>query len=134
MGFYRRMLFAYILNLANCCFAPLSLCVISIGKESSLRHEFEKEITKMQQNEEAKSREYERRICLLEEECATAEERHRNAEVEVNSCKQQLRVELEARAMAEKEVDRLTRLLDDQVSRTKTALQSLLLQTGFYSS
>jgi hypothetical protein len=88
----------------------------------------------MQQNEEARSREYERRICLLEEECATAKERRRHAEVDVNSCKQQLRVELEARALAEKEAERLTRLLDDQVSRTKTALQSLLLQTGLYSS
>lgn len=88
----------------------------------------------MQQEEEKKSRDLERRMRCLEEECATADQRRSRTEVEVNSCKQELIVESNARLMAEEEVKRLTRLLDDQVSRTKAAVQGLLLQTGIYSS
>jgi hypothetical protein len=84
----------------------------------------------MQQEEENKSRDLERRMRRLEEECATSDQRRSRAEDEVNSFKKQLIDESNARRMAEEDVKRLTRLLDDQVSRTKTAVQSLLLQAG----
>ncbi len=88
----------------------------------------------MQQHEEDKIRDLERQMRRLKEECTTADKRRLCTEVELNSFKQQLIVESNARLMAEEEVKRLTRLLDDQVSRTKTAVQGVLLQTGMYSS
>jgi len=45
----------------------------------------------MQQHEEDKTRDLERRMRRLEEECTTADQRHLHTEVELNSFKQQCR-------------------------------------------
>ena len=99
-----------------------------------MRREFEQEIARMQKGEDLRIRDMDKRIQLLEAERTDADERRMRAERAVNSMEQTLVEEREARSRAEQDAKRLAHLLDEQVTRTKSAVQGLLLQTGLSTS
>ena len=84
----------------------------------------------MQQKEELRIRDYDKRIQILEADRSNADEWRLQAERVVNVVEQKLVEEREARAQAEQEAKRLSNLLDEQLARTKSAVQGLLLQAG----
>jgi len=99
-----------------------------------MRREFEQDAARLQQTEEMNHRNLCIRLQTVEEELKHVDGRRAHAEAAVSYAETHLAAERETRIVAEREVKRLTQLLDEQAARTKSAVQGLLIQTGLCPS